>query len=46
MAGDDTVDCKDDELAGFVDKALTIQLPDVSNETTDIGIISVAVVVI
>ena len=34
---DDVIDCKDHELAGFLDKALTIQLPDVSNETTDIG---------
>ena len=37
---DDAIDCKDHELAGFLDKALTIQLPDVSNETTDIGSVS------
>ena len=40
MASDDAIDCKDHELAGFLDKALTIQLPDVTNETTDIGIVS------
>ena len=40
MAGDDVIDCKDHELAEFLDKALTIQLPDVTNETTDIGIVS------
>ena len=40
MAGDDAIDCKDHEVAGFLDKALTIQLPDVTNETTDIGIVS------
>ena len=40
MAGDDAIDCKDNELAGFLGKALTIQLPDVTNEMTDIGIVS------
>lgn len=40
MAGNDVIDCKDHELAGFLDKALTIQLPDVTNETTDIGTVS------
>ena len=39
MAGDDAIDCKDHELAEFLDKALTIQVPDVINETTDIGIV-------
>ena len=40
MAGNDVIDCKNHELAGFLDKVLTIQLPDVTNETTDIGIVS------
>ena len=39
MADNDIINCKDHELAGFLDKALTIQLPDVTNETTDIGIV-------
>ena len=33
-------DCRDSELAGFLDRALTIKLPDISNETTDIGTVS------
>ena len=33
-------DCRDNELAGFLDRALTIKLPDISNETTDIGTVS------
>lgn len=32
--------CKDDELAVFLDRAITIHLPEVSNETTDIGTVS------
>ena len=32
--------CTDSELTGFLDGAITIKLPDVSNETTDIGAVS------
>ena len=32
--------CRDSELAGFLDRAITIKLPDVSNKTTDIGTVS------
>lgn len=34
-------DCKDNELAGFLNGAITIKLPDVSNKTTDIGTVSI-----
>ena len=38
MSGDDDdVDCKDEDLEKFLDHALTIQFPDVSNETADVG---------
>lgn len=33
-------DCSDDELMEFLDKALTIQLPEFGNETTEIGTVS------
>ena len=34
---DDDVDCSNNDLAKFLERALTIQLPDVSNETVDVG---------
>lgn len=34
---DGDFDCSDSDLAIFLDRALTIQLPDVSNETVDVG---------
>ena len=32
--------CKDSELAGFLDGAITVKLPEISNKTTDIGAVS------
>lgn len=33
-------DCSNEDLANFLDRALTIQLPEFGNETTDIGTVS------
>jgi hypothetical protein len=33
-------DCRDSELTNFLDRAITIKLPDTSNKTTDIGTVS------
>ena len=37
--------CRDSELAGFLDRAITIKLPDISNKTTDIGTVSTHIIV-
>ena len=39
-------DCRDSELAGSLDRAITIKLPGVSNKTTDIGTVSTCTYII
>ena len=36
----DVIDCSDDDLRRFLDRTITVQLPEFGNGTTNIGTVS------